>query len=870
MIFRKKMSFAAVTAKILLTTLSLAFFFSSADAQENLIVNGRFQTGNHAFPPYWLFLNQTGGKVEYFKDGGPENLPFIRLSDPGHPQYQNSPTPTETKRGAAHIVQTNLKLRRGGTYILSAYFRTKDLKAKLSGIRVGTGTFPVLELKRGKKGENAIVGLPKNMPEWTKIEKVISLTTEEKPNYPYYNVVVLVEVEGGQLDVSDISLIPIEEKTRRESLSAIDHVRPGLIPLTHLQFIPAKKPELEFFWVGKFSDDPQNVICEIENQKTNKKITVPFSKERFRVSLNKFVKKGMHAIDVRLIRKSDNTLLFQDSFRIRVVDIPEPAANAVRKNNMVSELFSGNVKNDFQFTAVNHRPGWVFFQFIPEDPKGTFQILLDGKELFNNKTLYQETFSELEPGKYKLQVKGCSGKLIVRLVPDMMTYALSSPRGTGNGRYNWDFAKKYWIKAMTSLNVGSMTPEERAELKNMGRRYLAPFSVKKRTEDITDGDVMLARFKTTLDLHKSDGSGVSMDEVEGWYPPVLDTYAYTMRRLSNRKNQTIMTYMTGPLTPSFAAVYSAAINAQGTKNWVAFELYNRSLDSEERHRNRLEENSRFWSLLHSSFGELAYYAGPAFGNFSEHPSISLDHYPQVNFKYFLDMSLYMTANDPNFDGLRKIGFWGTYAADEEIVRWSFALLRHYAVEGNTEMLSKKLGYSYISGHLQNGSFEEGLKYWKTSGNAVLESYPNFGTGTLVLHSPAWDNTGDRLVLFHKTSDQVSSISQPVKNLVKGKTYCLKFFTADYLKVVKKQPSVEVLPIDFKLTNAKIIRTVQHKGQNPSGGLKDAARPNVTKVFFQAESDQAELTISNAQAPAGSMLTVNQISVHPYFAPEESK
>ena len=81
---------------------------------------------------------------------------------------------------------------------------------------------------------------------------------------------------------------------------------------------------------------------------------------------------------------------------------------------------------------------------------------------------------------------------------------------------------------------------------------------------------------------------------------------------------------------------------------------------------------------------------------------------------------------------------------------------------------------------------------------------------------------------------------------------------------------KVLPIDFKLTNAKIIRTVQHKGQNPSGGLKDAARPNVTKVFFQAESDQAELTISNAQAPAGSMLTVNQISVHPYFAPEESK
>ena len=487
-----------VTVKSMLAVFFLISGVFSAAAQENLIVNGRFQTGNHAFPPYWLFLNQTGGKVEYFKSGGPENLPFIRLSDPGHPQYRNSPLAHETLRGAAHIIQTNLKLRRGGTYLLSAWFRTKDLQAKLSGIRVGTGTFPVLENKRGKKGENAIIGLPKNMPEWTRIEKKITLTAEEKFNYGYYNVVVMVEVEGGQLDVSDISLVPLDEKSRRESRSAVDNVRPGLIPLNHLQFIPAKNPELEFFQVGKFTGDPNNVICEIELQKTGKKISVPFRKERFRISLNKFVKKGLHVINVRLIRKSDNALLFQDSFRLRVVDIPEADARAVRKNNMVTELFNGKVKDDFRFTAVNHRPGWLFFQFIPEDPEGKFRILMDGEELFNDKTLYQETFRELEPGKYELLVKGAPGKLIVRLVPDMMTYALSTPRGTGNGRYNWEMAKKYWIRSMTTLNVGSMTPEERAELKSMGRRYLAPFSVKKRVEDIFDGEIMLARFKDTL------------------------------------------------------------------------------------------------------------------------------------------------------------------------------------------------------------------------------------------------------------------------------------------------------------------------------------------------------------------------------------
>ena len=271
----------------------LLFSAVGAEEPENLVVNGKFQTGSHPFPPYWVFRNQGGGKVEYFKDGGPGNLPFFRLTDPGIAKPGSGYTvPYITGRGAVHLVQSNLKLMKGGKYRLGAWFRTKDLKGKYSGIRIGNGTFPVLE-GRSTKGDNAIVGLPENLPEWTRIEKEVTVKSDEKRNYPYYNLVMLVEIEGGTMDVADVTLTPVDDITRRNSKSTIDHMHPGLIPLNHLQYISPKSPKIDFFWVGAFPDDPQSVICEFELDKTKKKVTVPFRRAIFTVDLTGAVKKRL-------------------------------------------------------------------------------------------------------------------------------------------------------------------------------------------------------------------------------------------------------------------------------------------------------------------------------------------------------------------------------------------------------------------------------------------------------------------------------------------------------------------------------------------------------------------------------------------------
>ena len=77
--------------------------------------------------------------------------------------------------------------------------------------------------------------------------------------------------------------------------------------------------------------------------------------------------------------------------------------------------------------------------------------------------------------------------------------------------------------------------------------------------------------------------------------------------------------------------------------------------------------------------------GIIFGDFNQIPILSLAHHPSVDFKYYLDMQLNLVANDPAFANLGATGYWGSYYADRELYRWAFMLLRHYCVEGNTEM-----------------------------------------------------------------------------------------------------------------------------------------------------------------------------------------
>ena len=69
------------------------------------------------------------------------------------------------------------------------------------------------------------------------------------------------------------------------------------------------------------------------------------------------------------------------------------------------------------------------------------------------------------------------------------------------------------------------------------------------------------------------------------------------------------------------------------------------------------------------------------------PAESLDVNPGADFKVFLDMQFNLLANRANFWGLYGVECYHSAYADEEILRWSVKLFRHYCIEGRRERLS---------------------------------------------------------------------------------------------------------------------------------------------------------------------------------------
>ena len=90
---------------------------------------------------------------------------------------------------------------------------------------------------------------------------------------------------------------------------------------------------------------------------------------------------------------------------------------------------------------------------------------------------------------------------------------------------------------------------------------------------------------------------------------------------------------------------------------------------------------------------------------------SMDCYPTVDFKVFLDMQFHTIANDPSFDGLGGLSAWILRYADDETIRWMSKVYRHYAIEGRRTLLSDKYGYAYELRHIENPDFGKGLEGW---------------------------------------------------------------------------------------------------------------------------------------------------------------
>src|SRR5262249_15055010 len=144
------------------------------------------------------------------------------------------------------------------------------------------------------------------------------------------------------------------------------------------------------------------------------------------------------------------------------------------------------------------------------------------------------------------------------------------------------------------------------------------------------------------------------------------------------------------------------------------------------------------------------------------------------------------ANDPVLADVAGLNWWTSIQADEDSVRFVGKLYRHYAIEGNTKMLT---GDPLFLTHIRNPDFDDGTASWTVraaeEGSIATESVPRYGR-IEGRYPRDREPIGDTFLWMKRSAKGPNTFSQTIKDLQPGRLYSLKMFTCDYQDLTNPQ------------------------------------------------------------------------------------
>lgn len=787
-------------------------------AERNLVLNGKFTLDGKNFPPFWMFRSHTPGTVDCFPDGGPNGLGFLRIHG---------------RKYMINVIQNNISLVKAENYRFSAYVRTRNLDGKRNCVAILS------------KGADPGLNFPENQPDWKYIENIY---TARSAGYRF-SFAIQVDAKDGVLDIADLKIVPLGQAGIEKSRTQIQNVPKALVPLNLLNYIDISKPGLDFFWVGALPGKKEDLKCIFSLDGKSK--TVPFSTETFKVDLAELSpRKGKNTLSAKIINSSGDTL-FSQNYPVRFIDVPVIKNPPKRLNNMVRVIYEGKIGANQSKSFAIDKNSWILFRFTGKE---TPELSINGKTVLASDFPHKSGVHYLEVGSYDLKNNGEECDISIRIVPDMHMFPLWHSRFPGNGAYDWEFAKKYMLPALTVINVGGIGKDNRNEVKRFGLKFLANSSAIKFGTPENLAKKLSATPVNTSDIH----DGTTMDEIEYWNNNA-GSYAQGLRLFENKNDKDIRTWVIGPPTHSYADFISAAANVSSGRGRLLYEIYNRAQYTEEDAGNYIRQTAQHISQYKDIAPALFNNISVIFGNFSTAPHISLDNIPSVDFRYYLDMQMNLLANDPRLDNLSGVGYWGSMNCDEETLRWCFALLKHYCIEGNTSMLSEKYGYTYNLKLLKNPDFEDKLEHWQISGKVEAASKEKFGKNCQQRYGSSFSQ-GDTFALLTREDNTPSVVRQKITGLTPGKLYSVYYMTSDYDDVCENKFAPKKVGLTLTIPGTTIVRRSYYIDRRKSRKVS----MNACKYVFRPKSSETELIFSNASAPVGSRQTLNYITVRPYF------
>lgn len=843
-----KKFFALLGVAVLSTSVQAA-----VAAGENLLINGAFDAEQVDFPEFW---NPSSSKQAV----------FLRTGGPGGKKAAIALRSDGAAPGDASVRQQGMTLVAGGTYKLSAHIKTRGFKSRNAGLIIHNS------------GWLKDVGL-KTFPadsEWTYLEKTFTLFPSKDREY---GLAMFAADLTGEIFFSDVRLEAVSEEARKGSSSQMALAAlPRLIPFSPLlNKIPLARPELTFKFYGTLpqKQDAYECLVTVGGNRFPQQ-SVPLQTGKVQVSLSG-MPCGDYILEAVLRHRETRATVLQAAFPISIVDLPPIGSGGVKPlNNLVSELLSQPLESSpapQAFSFVNPRDGWVFVALASATPAPGLAVTIDGRDTaITAATDRLEAFRELARGEHRVSVSGASAgaRLLVRSIPEIFNYPpCANSQVKENGPYDWAFMKRHILPAVTTLNGGTLPGEALPEAKARGLKWLANFNV----APVDNPTNVQARMEKHAGMTQPQYDGFTSDELF-FGRTTIDNYTRALWGLRNPENRLVYTWIVGK--PGISSLHtdfmSACLNASKGRGRLLFEAYCHPQADEAAAAayldNMVGETMRRFNAF---FPGAAAGTGIIFGNFNQIPVISLEHNPAVDFKYFLDMQVNLIANGPDFKDLATTGYWGTYYGDEELARWSFKLMRHYAVEGNREMLSARYGFTYAPGFLANGDFADGLKGWTLSpaaeGSVRTETLSGYGKNS----QGRWGggNAGDTVCVLARQPAATNRLSQTVQGLKPGRAYCLQFVTADRNDVAGKRSSPRRYGIEAELDGVERIgdKSFVHVDRRKGGRYEhndNVGKVNLNRIVFRAASPAQVIAFHDGKALPGEELALNFIQLKPYL------
>jgi len=565
-------------------------------------------------------------------------------------------------------------------------------------------------------------------------------------------------------------------------------------------------------------------------------------------------------------------------------------------NNLVTELvnvtaFPKQPYNEWRF--VNPRDGWVFISSEADvKGEGGIWIALDTASRDEAVIVHRagtparsEAIRYLSAGEHKLRVWS-EGKpelksLVVRAVPELIFCKFQyDPHIPEYGPYDWDFLRKYVLPNVNTI-VGSGAQEHRPfveEWKRRGGRWIVEVPATPYFRG-WDADEAYRYWSESPGFEDPLLDGIIVDEFGGGddprYPPITESIR-RIRQDERFRDKVFYPYCGSMYGSKLSGEFIKAIIDSGYR--FAWERYLREQPDEETAaeflRRTLSQEMEGWR---KSLPECAQHMILCLGYLVITESLNVD--PRVDYKVWMDMQFHHLATDPAFSGLYGLMEYTSGYADEETVRWAARLYRHYALEGRTELLSKRYGFKYRLDHIRNPDFDEDLAGWTVNaaeeGSIAVKSME--GYSWLQGRYPR-THLGDTFLWMKRNNRRPNIIFQEIKNLRPGQLYSMKMITADYKDLregrsVRRKHAISIRIDGVELIPERCFQSViPNNYAHRLGPFTDKHKFwfNYHWRVFRAKAPSARLTISDWTSdsepggPIGQELILNFIEVQPYY------